>query len=289
MKAGKQDVKKGIQTIVFVVCGNALLAFAVAAFVMPHRLIIGGTTGIALILQRAFGIDTALIVFILNAVLLLLGLLLIGKKLFLTSIAGTVIYPLFLALFQKIPSITAWTENTLLAALFAGVLMGAALGLTMRVGASTGGMDIAGLILNKYLHKPVALFVYLCDIVIVGVQALVADAESIMLGIVVLVLESLVLGQVMVFGQAQIQLYAVSEKHEQIKAKFLNELQAGVTLIHIQTGLRAKEQEAVMCIIPSRKLYHAIALIHQIDPDAFITITKIKEVQGRGFTKARDA
>ena len=288
MKKGKQTIIKAVQTALLVIGGNALLAFAVAAFVMPHSLVIGGTTGMALILNRVFGTDTALVVLILNGILLLAGLVFIGKKLFFTSIAGTVLYPLFLALFQRMPSLSSFTDNKLLACLFAGALMGAALGMTMRVGASTGGTDIAGLILNKWTHKPVALFVYLCDITVVGAQAFVTDAESILLGIVVLVLESLVLGQVMVFGQAQIQLYAVSEKHEQIKARFLNELEAGVTLIHIQTGLREQEQKAVMCIIPSRKLYHATQMIHAVDPEAFITVTKIKEVQGRGFTKSRE-
>ena len=150
-------------------------------------------------------------------------------------------------------------------------------------------MDIANLILSKWTHKSVAVFVYLTDIIVVGAQALTSDAESILMGIVVLVLESLVLDQIMVFGQSQIQLYVVSEQYEKIKNRFLRELQAGVTLSHIQTGVLEKEQKAVMCIIPSRKLYQANEIISETDPDAFITITKIKEVHGRGFTAERYA
>lgn len=283
----KRNIKDDIKTALCIVSGNLLLAFLVAAFVLPHGIIMGGTTGIAIVMQRFFGTDISLIVFLLNALLLLSGLLFIGKKLFFTSIASTVLYPAFLALFERIPGIGSLTDNTLLAALFAGVLMGLALGLVMRVGSSTGGMDIANLILSKWMHKPVAVFVYLTDIAVVGAQALTTDMEAVLIGTVVLALESLVLERVMVFGQAQIELFVVSNAYQTIKNRFLNELQAGVTLSHIQTGVWETEQKAVMCIIPPAKLYRANEIVAETDPDAFMTITKIKEVHGRGFTTAR--
>lgn len=282
--------KKSISTfkmVLFVLLGNALLAFVVAAFIIPHNIIMGGTTGIAIVLNKAFGIDTALIVFILNVILLFLGLIVIGKKLFITSVASTLLYPAFLSLMQRIPGIDSLTGNTLLASLFAGVLMGISLGLVMRVGSSTGGMDIANLILSKITHRSVSIFVYITDIIVVGAQAIVSDSESIMMGIVVLVLESLMLEQVMIFGQAQIQLFIISEHYEEIREKFLKELNAGVTMSYIQTGLLGEDGKGIICIIPSRKLYNANEIVRSIDPEAFITVTKIKEVKGRGFTSER--
>ncbi len=282
--------KKSISTfkmVLFVLLGNALLAFVVTAFIIPHNIIMGGTTGIAIVLNKAFGIDTALIVFILNVILLFLGLIVIGKKLFITSVASTLLYPAFLSLMQRIPGIDSLTGNTLLASLFAGVLMGISLGLVMRVGSSTGGMDIANLILSKITHRSVSIFVYITDIIVVGAQAIVSDSESIMMGIVVLVLESLMLEQVMIFGQAQIQLFIISEHYEEIREKFLKELNAGVTMSYIQTGLLGEDGKGIICIIPSRKLYNANEIVRSIDPEAFITVTKIKEVKGRGFTSER--
>ncbi len=282
--------KKSISTfkmVLFVLLGNALLAFVVAAFIIPHNIIMGGTTGIAIVLNKTFGIDTALIVFILNVILLFLGLIVIGKKLFITSLASTLLYPAFLSLMQRIPGIDSLTGNTLLASLFAGVLMGISLGLVMRVGSSTGGMDIANLILSKITHRSVSIFVYITDIIVVGAQAIVSDSESIMMGIVVLVLETLMLEQVMIFGQAQIQLFIISEHYEEIREKFLKELNAGVTMSYIQTGLLGEDGKGIICIIPSRKLYNANEIVRSIDPEAFITVTKIKEVKGRGFTSER--
>ncbi len=288
----KNIKKKGISTVktaLFVLLGNALLAFVVAAFIIPHDIIMGGTTGIAIVLNKTFGIDTALIVLVLNVILLFLGLIIIGKKLFITSVASTLLYPAFLSLMQRIPGIDTLTGNTLLAALFAGVLMGISLGLVMRVGSSTGGMDITNLILSKLTHRSVSIFVYITDIIVVGAQAVVADSESIMTGIVVLVLESLMLEQVMIFGKAQIQIFVISEHYEQIRLKFLTELNAGVTMSYIQSGLKGEDGKGIICIIPSRKLYYANEIVRNIDPEAFITVTKIKEVEGRGFTTERQA
>ena len=287
MKRIKKSTAETLKTALFVLLGNGLLAFLVSAFIIPHNIIMGGITGIALVIGRFFPVNTALIVLIQNIFVLFLGLIVIGKRLFFTSIASTVLYPLFLSLLQRIPNIDNLTSNRLLASLFAGVLMGLSLGLVMRVGSSTGGTDITNLILSKLTHKPVAVFVYLTDITIVGAQALVSDSESIMMGIVVLVLESLVLDKTMVFGKAQLQIYVISNKYNEIRKRFLSELKAGVTMTYIQTGAFGADEKGVMCVIPSRKLYYANQIVMNIDPEAFVTVTKIKEVSGRGFTSER--
>ena len=283
----KKDALSTLKTAVMVLLGNSLLAFLVAAFIIPHNIIMGGTTGIALVIGRFFPVDTALIVFLQNIFLLVLGLIIIGRKLFFTSIASTILYPLLLSLMQRIPNIDKLTDNRLLAALFAGVLMGLSLGLVMRVGSSTGGMDIANLILSKLTHKSVAVFVYITDIIVVGAQAVISDSESIMMGIVVLVLESLVLEQAMIFGKAQLQVYVISKEYNEIRKRFLSELKAGVTMTYIQTGALGTDEKGVMCIIPTRKLFYANQIVTDIDPEAFVTVTKIKEVSGRGFTSER--
>ena len=271
----------------FILAGNALLAFLVAAFVIPHNIIMGGTTGIGLVLDGVLPIETAGIVLILNLILLLAGLLVLGKKFFLTTVASSVLYPVMLGFMQRIPGIGSMTDNELLAAIFAGVLMGLALGMVMRVGSSTGGVDILNLMLHKWFHLPVAVFVYLTDFAVVGGQAFFHKPEKLLYGIVVLVLETIVLDQVMLFGTDQIQIFAISSRYEEIRHRLLKDLEAGVTMAMIETGCLEQQQKGVLCVIPNRKLFAATELIQEIDPEAFITVTKIKEVRGRGFTKER--
>ena len=280
------------QRVVFtaacIVLGNAILAFLVAAFIIPHDIIMGGTTGIGIVLNKITGHDTALFIFILNILLLLVGLLFLGRKLFMTTVASSLLYPMFLAFFQKIPGIMHLTDDHLLAALFAGVLMGISLGLVMRVGSSTGGMDIICLLLNKHTHISVSIYIYLTDFLIIGGQALTVSPEKVLLGILVLVLESLVLDRVMILGQAQMQLSIVSEHYEKLRDALLFDLEAGVTLSIIETGLLGKNSKEILCVIPPRKLYQATEMLLTLDPDAFITVTKINEVRGKGFTSERE-
>ena len=270
------------------VAGNALLAFLVEAFIIPHDIIMGGTTGIGIVLNRVWPqLNVSVFVMILNVVLLIFGLIVLGKKFFFTTVASSMMYPAFMAIFEQIPEIRTLTDEPLLAAVFAGCLMGVALGLVMRVGSSTGGMDVVTLVLNKWFHLPVALFVWITDILVVGGQAIFSSSEKTLLGILVLVLESIVLDKAMILGKAQIQLFVISEKYEEIRKTLLLDLQAGVTMAMIETGNLRQEAKGVICVIPPRKLYSATEMIHGIDPAAFITVTQINEVRGRGFTEER--
>lgn len=271
--------------VLMLIAGNALLAFDVAAFIIPHDFILGGTTGLALFAGNLIlGIDTAMLVLIMNVALLLVGRILLGRKLFFSTAVSSVLYPLMLEVFQRIPGIASVTDNTLLAALFGGSLMGIALGLVMRVGASTGGMDIVSLLMNKYLHWPVSTSVWITDAAVILLQAVFAPAESTLYAIIILVTESMLLDRLMLIGLSQIQVFAVSDCYESIRRALLKELDAGVTMIHIETGALCKQGQGVLCVLPPRKLFDAVNLIQRIDPAAFLTVTQIKEAKGRGYT-----
>ncbi len=288
MKPYDTPRKKAFVTSMCIISGNALLAFLVAAFIIPHDIIMGGTTGIGIVLHKLFpALDVSLFILALNVLLLFMGLVVLGKKFAISTVASSLLYPFFLGIIQQIPGIDKLTDDPLIAAIFAGCLMGIALGLVMRVGSSTGGMDIVTLILHHYFHLPVALLIYLCDFIVVGGQAISSTSEKVLLGIIVLVLESIILDKAMILGKSQIQIYVISKEYETIRKLLLTELEAGVTMTFIETGLLGEAQKGVLCVIPQRKLYDATRMIHAVDPLAFITITQVKEVRGQGFTEKR--
>lgn len=279
---------KRVKYVCAILFGNALFAFAVAAFVIPNGILMGGITGVGIVVNKVFGFDTALFVLIVNAVLMLAGLIIIGKKFFFSTVASSLLYPVFLKLFQSVNAISSgFTDNNLLAAIFAGALLGAAIGILMRQGSSSGGTDIIGLIVNKYTHISVAVTVWAADICVIGFQALTSDSESLLMGIITIVIESYVLDKVMILGKAQLQVFVISKKYEEIRAAVLNDLSIGVTMSVIETGLKGEKQMGVMCIIHKRQLYSVTELINSIDSEAFVTVTKIKEVRGQGFTLER--
>lgn len=283
----KSSLKKHVNTVFGVLVGNAILAFTVAAFIVPHGVIMGGATGIGLTIAHYVPVDLSIIIFIVNSILFVLGAAVLGKKFAVATIASTFIYPTFLSIVQKIPGIDGLTDNLMLATLYAGALLGVGIGLIVRVGSSTGGTDIVALVLNKWFHIPVAGLLYVIDFLVLGGQVFFSDTEQIMYGVLMLVLETAILNKVMLLGQSQIQLFIISEEYEHIREKMLKELDAGVTMVHIETGYGQENRKGVLCVIPNRKLYSVKELVQAIDPKAFITITQINEVRGRGFTMER--
>lgn len=283
----KKPWQKNLETVLGVLIGNIVLAFTVAAFMVPHGIIMGGATGIGLTISHYLPIQLSLVILVVNACLFLLGSVTLGKKFVITTIASTFLYPASLSVMQAIPGITRLTDNIMLATLYGGALLGLGVGMIVRVGSSTGGTDILALVFNKWFHISVAVLMYIVDFTVLGAQMLFSDTEQIMYGILALVIETTILNRVMLMGQSQIQLFVISEKHEEIRERMLKEQDAGVTMVHVQTGFSKEEQKAIMCIIPNRKLYATNEMIHSIDEKAFITISQINEVKGRGFTMER--
>ena len=279
-------MKKHLRTFAGIFAGNVSNALAVAAFIVPNNILIGGSTGISLTLQHAFGLELTVTVFAFNVLFFVLGAWVLGKKFALSTVASTLLYPALLALFQRIPGINALTENDLLAAIFAGLLLGIGIGLIVRQGASTGGTDILAMVLNKFTHAPVAVLLYVVDFIVLGMQAFFCTSEQILYGVLSLLITTAVMNQVVLFGQAQL-LLIVSEKYEALREKLLRDLDVGVSMIYIETGLGKKRRMAVLCVIPQRKLYAANELIRQIDVNAFTMISRVKEVKGRGFSLER--
>ena len=143
-------MKEKLKIFVSVILGNALLAFAICAFVVPNGFMLGGTTGIALVVQHFWpGLPLSVTTAVLNGLLFILGWVCIGKNFAAASALSTVVYPGFIALFEWLPVGTMFQSDVLTCALFASVLAGLGIGIVVRVGGSTGGMDIPPCILQK--------------------------------------------------------------------------------------------------------------------------------------------
>lgn len=276
-----------METAIGVLAGNMILALAVTAFLAPHGIIMGGATGIGLTISHYIPANLSVIVLFVNGVLFLIGALVLGKKFIITTIASTFLYPLCLSVMQAVPGISELTGNIMLATFYGGAAIGIGAGLVLRVGASTGGTDILALVFHKWFHLPVAALVYVVDFIVLGNQAMFSDSEQIMYGILALVIETVMLNRVMLLGQSQIQLFIISDRYEKIREQMIGVLDAGVTMVHIETGYGRENKKGVLCVIPKRKLYSVKELVHSVDEKAFITITQINEVRGRGFSIER--
>lgn len=279
-------MKKNITNILMVLLGNLILAFDVAAFILPYGFVMGGATGIGLALEHYLSWDLSIVISLVNVVLWTTGLLLLGKNFAMNTFVSSVSYPLFLSFFQKVEFLGHLTDDHLMAALFAGGLLGLGIAIVMRGGASTGGLDVIPLALNKYFHFPVAPIMYLCDFVALALQVSFSDTEQVLYGILLLLLSSLTLNYMLLNGKRRVQLMIISNEYKQIKDKLLK-MDMGATLLDMETAYTSKKQQAVLVITDNRRMYQVMDMVEEIDDKAFITVSSTNEVHGRGFTMDR--
>ena len=273
-----------LKSLIMILLGNAIYAVGIVAFVLPNHMILGGTTGIALTLQHFYGINLSVFVLIFNILMFLLGYIVLGRKFALTTIVSSVVYPFFLGTFEKIAFLQDMTEDMMLATIFAGIMIGFGLGLVIREGASTGGMDIPPLIVNKKLGISVSVMMYVFDFSILICQMFFSNKEQSLYGIFLILIYTVVLDKMIVRGTAMTEVRIISKKYEEINQHILREMDCGSTLVEIETGFKRSEEMMIMTIIHNRELVTLNNMILSIDPQAFIIIEKVNEVKGKGFS-----
>lgn len=270
--------------LLLILGGNALYAFALKLFILPANLMTGGTTGIALVIQHFTGFSISVFVLIFNVLMLITGWLLLGKKFALTTIVSTFAYPIWLELFNRLLGDTQVTSDPMLCTIFAGLGIGIGLGIVIRSGASTGGMDIPPLVLNKYFKIPVSVGLYFFDICILGAQMLYNEPEHILYGMLLVMVYSMVLDKFLLIGTTRTEVKVVSSQPEKIKEAILSDLDRGVTLLYGEGGYLERETQVILSVISNRELPKVEQLIHSIDPESFMIVSRVSEVRGRGFS-----
>lgn len=273
-----------LKNLLCIMAGNTIYALAVVLFILPDDLITGGTTGLALIFYHQFGLPIQAFVSIFNVAMFLLGAVVLGRKFALTTIVSTFYYPFILSVLQELPMVGKMTDDKLLAVIFAGLLIGAGIGIVLRVGASTGGMDIPPLVLNKKFGWSVSVTMNVMDTAILLFQMVFADREAVLYGVLLVMIYTTVLNKVLLMGQSKMQVKIVSQYHEEINEAIATQLDRGVTLLKSRTGYLKRDGYVVMSVVNHRELVQLNHLIQEIDPQAFIVINQVNEVRGRGFT-----
>lgn len=282
-------MKKKASMLFSIILGNVLLAFAICAFVVPNGFMLGGSNGIALFLQRIFPmIPLSAFSAVINAALFLLGLFCLGKEFAATSLLSTVIYPIAVAIFEFLPVGTLFQEDKLICAVFCGLLAGLGIGIVVRSGGSTGGMDIPPCILQKFKGIPVGTSLMFFDTAIVLVQVCFNGLDGILHSILIILIISVTVNQTVVTGEKKVQIIIISPAYERIRREVLEQQDSGATMLDIVTGYESQPQKAVFSVVYAKK-YPAIRdAALKLDPKAFIVTTDVKNVNGRGYTFARN-
>lgn len=270
------------KSIMLTIIGTMLTGIGVGVFFTPNKIVGGGVSGISTLLYHTFGVQPGISFFVLNVVLLLLGFKVLGKNFVLKTLLGAGLLSLFVQIFSFFP---LYTQNTMLATIFGGVLYGGGIGLSFAAGASTGGTDILGRIIqHKFGFIPIGKLLLAVDGIIVAVSLIVfRDIELILFGIIALFISTYTIDLVISKLNVSRIAFVITGYGEEIAEKLISTSHRGVTLIDVKGVYTNSAKKMLFCALKESETEAFQKKILEIDNEAFIVFSESQRIKGNGF------
>ena len=270
------------KSILMTILGTMIISFGIGSFLTPNKIGGGGASGIGTILYHTFGIEVGITLFVFNLVFLIIGLKVLGKSFIIKTLLGSLLVSVFVELFSKMP---IYTENLMLAAIFGGVLFGTGIGLSFAGGASTGGTDILGRIIqSKFSYVPIGKVLLFIDGVIILVSlAIFKKIELTLYGIISLFLSSYSVDFVISKLNISRIIFVITDKGDEISQKLISTSQRGVTLIDVKGVYSNSEKQMLFCALKESEAEDFQKKVLEIDKSAFIVFAESQKIKGKGF------
>ncbi|MFK4169690.1 YitT family protein [Paenibacillus lautus] len=277
-----------LQTIIPIIAGSAIYAFGLLYFIIPNELMEGGVTGITVLLNYAFNISPSISTMALNIPLFLVGMKILGKRQSVYTGLGIASLTLFLWLFELLIDrgyvVPFHTEHDyILAALYAGVTLGAGLGIVFRFGGTTGGSDIIARIINRKFGFSMGQIILSLDILIIGLSLFFIPLERILYTLVAVFIASKVIDFIQEGAYAAKAFTIISDRAPDIAKRISTEMDRGVTLIPAIGAYSMQAKHMVYCVVSRQEIRRLTGIAKSLDPRAFIIINDVNDVHGEGF------
>ena len=292
-----------LKEYVIITLGMLLYIVGWSVFLVPNQLVGGGVSGLASVVQYATNgaVKMGYTYFVVNVVLLIIAMFILGNKFGFKTIYAIVIASVGLNVFQEIiPADICQTlavENgKLMSSIMGGLMAGVGIGLCMSQGGSTGGTDIIALIVNKYRNVSPGKMILAMDVVIILSSLLVPiqDADGSIMqfnekittcvyGFILIVVNGTVLDMVIAGTRQSVQLFILSKKHNEIADAITNDLHRGVTVLNGMGWYTKEPTEVLMVLTRKYDLNVLLRYIKNIDPEAFLSVSTVTGVYGKGF------
>lgn len=280
-RKGKR-MSKIVTNSIKIIIGSFIFAVSVNYFAISNDLGEGGVTGITMMLYYLYQWSPALTNLLFNGILLLVGWKFLDKA----TILYTILAMLCMSLFLN--STHQWhfvTDQRIVAALGAGVLMGAGMGLIMLGNGTTAGSAIIAKLLNKFLGWNVSYALLFCDIIVVAFSVAIIGIESLVLTVVSLYVSTKVLDYLLEGFNPKKAVTIISSQYTELAAAIDQEIERGITVFDAK-GYYSKTEKPVLYIVISRQqLLPVTKIINRIDPEAFVIVNEVQSVIGEGFTR----
>ena len=275
-------LKINLKSIFMTVAGTAMTGFAIGVFLTPNKIVGGGVSGISTLLYHTFSAPTGVTFFLINLAFLLISAWVLGKVFVVKTLIGVSLLSLFTQLFSYIPY---YSEDIIIPTIFGSVLYGLGIGVSFAAGASTGGTDIIGrLIQHKFKTMPIGKLLLMIDGVIIIISLLVfGELRLTFYGIIALFISSFSVDFVIDSLNVSKIAFVITAKGAEIADKLVSTSPRGVTLIDAKGAYTHTEKQMLFCALKESETAVFQQKILDIDPEAFIVFSVSEKIKGKGF------
>ncbi|KNF09172.1 hypothetical protein CLPU_4c02180 [Gottschalkia purinilytica] len=274
---------KNILNYIGITIGTFIMAFAIKGFIEPNGFAPGGVTGIGIMTTKVTNglIQIWLTNLLIDIPLFIAGVFIVGKAFGVKTFYGIIM----LSFFMWIIPTTHATNDFLLASIFGGALMGLGSGIVFRSGGTTGGTDLAGVMLNKkFPHFNISTFMMMIDFTVIVMSGFVSMNLEIPLYSIITLYVTIKVIDIMLAGLSYSKaFFIISENSDKMGSMILNELERGVTVLKGRGFYSGNDKDIILCAVTRSQIYKLKKIVHSIDSNAFIIVTDINEVLGEGF------
>ncbi|MEK4535008.1 YitT family protein [Peribacillus sp. FSL K6-1552] len=270
-----------IKKILIVIVGAFLNAIAMNFFLIPANVYASGFTGVAQLLSRMIGsfapfnISTGILLLLLNIPVTIIAWRKVGKSFTFYSFLSVIL----MSLFMEIIPITRWSPDILLNAVFGGVIAAVGVGITLKFGASTGGMDIIAMLLSRKKDKPVGTYLFLLNGVIIVTAGAVYGPEKALYTLVTLYTSTRVVDAIHTRHE-KLTAMIITKKSEELKQAIHAKLVRGITRVPAKGAFTNESKEMLLIVITRYELYDLERIIKEVDPHAFTNIIETSGIVG---------
>lgn len=282
----KKSVRTQIFSWVIMIIACIIYSLGIALFLNPNALAPGGASGVAIIINRIYGFPTGLMIFMINAPLLIAGCYILGKWFLIKTLVCVTISSVFIDTWPKIiPAYIPVTQDKLLAGIAGAFLCGIGIGLIFRAGGSTGGTDIvAKLLRRKFPHiKTGAIFLIVDSMIIITSVFATKELENALYAGISLFVTTFIIDKVLYGSDEAKLLIIMSSIPEVIAEKLMTEIDAGVTFANGAGAYTGRETKIIFCVVKKQLFHKAKQLVCREDPSSFIIVSNASEIYGEGY------
>ena len=275
-------MQKMIKKYAVIVLGTAMMGFAVSRFYIPNKIVNGGVSGLSTILFYTLGIAPGLSYAVINVALLAAALRFLGKSFVLNSLIGALLSSVFVQLFSYLPSVF---DDVFLGSAFGAILYGAGIGLTLAEGASTGGTDILGRLLQTFFpHIKIGNLILVADTVVIGVSlAVFGRVELALYGILALMISSYTVNWLIRKLNISKLAFVVTDCGEEVVKHLISNSARGVTVVRATGGYTMENKTVLMCALKENEAEGFQKRVLEKDASAFIIFSESTQIVGNGF------